>query len=106
LGLARPNQSRILQTTCYWFGDPSSRIQVHGIDEPVRGWRSPYNTDFTTLLSFFAYPVYQYGSGRGTLFVPEMDEKACPPLHATSQGVRGALHCLQMLLGLRHHGRA
>ena len=105
LGLEHPNQSRILQAACHWFGDPTARLQVHGPDTPVRGWRSPYHTEFTTLLSFFAYPMYQFGSGRGTLFVPEMDEQAFPPIHPASGSVRAARRCLQQLLGL-HHGRS
>lgn len=102
LGLDQPQQSRILQTACHWFGDPSDRIQVIGPDVPVPGWRSPYHTELTTLLSFFAYPVYQFGSGRGALFVPQMDEHAFPPLHPPGTGVRLARRCLQILLGLDH----
>lgn len=105
LGLDHPNQSRILQAACHWFGDPSARSQVVGVDTPVRGWRSPYHTEFSTLLSFFAYPVYQFGSGRGTLFVPEMDEAAFPPIHPPGIWIRAARRSLQTLLGLRHHGR-
>jgi hypothetical protein len=26
-----------------------------------------------------AYPIYQFSSGRGSLFLPEMDEEAFPP---------------------------
>jgi hypothetical protein len=106
LGLAHPNQSRILQAACHWFGDPSARIQVIGTDRPVRGWRSPYYNELTTLLSFFAYPVYQFGSGRGTLFVPEMDERAFPPIQPPGLWVRLARRFAQILLGLHHHGRS
>jgi len=105
LGLSNPEQSRILQAACHWFGNPSRRLQVVGVDTPVRGWRSPYHTDLSTLLSFFAYPMYEFGSGRGTLFVPEMDEQAFPPIHRTGRWVRGARRCLQSLLGL-HHARS
>ena len=76
-----------------------------GGSRPVRGWRSPYHNELTTLMSFFAYPTYQFGSGRGTLFVPEMDEEAFPPLRPVGGWVRGARRFVQMLLGLRH-GRA
>jgi Domain of unknown function (DUF362) len=106
LGLARPNQSRILQAACHWFGDPTERLQVIGVDAPVRGWRSPYHTELTTLLSFFAYPVYQFGPGRGTLLVPEMDERAFPNIHPPGRWVQGTRKLLQILLGLRHHGRS
>jgi uncharacterized protein (DUF362 family) len=106
LGLAHPNQSPILQAACHWFGDPSERIQVRGPNTRVRGWRSPYHNELTTLLSFWAYPVYQFGSGRGTLFVPDMDEQAFPPLHPPTTGVRVARRVLRSLLGLSHHGRS
>jgi uncharacterized protein (DUF362 family) len=102
LGLDRPDQSRILRAACHWFGNPSTRTQVIGPDTPVRGWRSPYQNELTTLLSFFAFPMYQYGSGRGTLFVPEMDEATFPPINEPGNLVRGTRRWLQMLLGLRH----
>jgi len=102
LGLEHPQQSRVLHAACHWFGDPSDRIRVIGPDTRVKGWRSPYRNEFTTMLSFFAYPVYQFGSGRGTLFVPEMDEKAFPPIHPVGSWVRGTRQFLQILLGLRH----
>jgi hypothetical protein len=101
-----PNQSRILRAAGHWFGDPSERLRVIGTDRPVRGWRSPYHNELTTLLSFFAYPVYQFGSGRGTLFVPEMDERAFPPIHPPGLWVRLARRFMQILLGLHHHGRS
>jgi hypothetical protein len=106
LGLARPNQSRILHSACHWFGDPSERTQVIGTNTPVRGWRSPYHSELSTLLSFFAYPVYEFGSGRGLLFVPEMDAEAFPPLEPPTSWVRFVRRLLQSLLGLRHRGRA
>ncbi len=105
LGLTNPQQSRMLHAACHWFGDPSSRIEVIGTDTPIRGWRGPYRNEFTALLSFFAYPVYQLGSGRGTLFVPQMDERAFPPVKKVGVRVRGTRRLLQMLLGL-HHGRS
>ena len=41
---------------------------------------------WTTLLSLIAYPVYEFGSGRGALFVPEMDMEAFPPLAREAHG--------------------
>ena len=69
---------------------------------PVRGWRGPYANELWALLSFFAYPAYQHGSGRGALFVSEMDEAAFPPLHRPGLGLRVARRFIQTLLGLRH----
>ena len=102
LGLKDPKGSTILRTACHWFGDPSGRIQVFGPDQPIAGWRSPYHTDLSTLLSFLAYPMYQFGSGRGALFVPEMDEAAFPPLRPEPAWLRLARRTIRSLLGLRH----
>jgi hypothetical protein len=102
LGLKDPGLSRILQSACHWFGDPTERASLLGPDEPVKGWRSPYHNELSTLLSFFAYPVYSWGSGRGTLFVPEMDQRAFPPKQPESIALRFARRGVQTLLGLRH----
>jgi Domain of unknown function (DUF362) len=101
LGLKSPSRSRTLQTACQWFGDPMDRTRVIGPDEPVFGWRSPYSSDFSALLSFFAYPAYEFGSGRGSVFVAEMDENAFPPLHRSGPGLRLLRRFAQSLLGLR-----
>lgn len=103
LGLKGAHESRLLDTARQWFGDPAGRIEVVGPDDPVLHWRSPYHSDLSTLLSFFAYPVYQFGSGRGALFVPQMDEKAFPPRQRESSGLRLARRAIQTLLGLHHH---
>jgi uncharacterized protein (DUF362 family) len=100
MGVREPEQTNILRAACHWFGDPRERIEVVGTNENLRGWRGPYETEFSTLLSFVAYPVYVFGSGRGSLFVPEMDETAFPPLQRVSffhSVLRGAL---RRLLGL------
>jgi uncharacterized protein (DUF362 family) len=100
LGVRDPRASQVLRAACHWFGDPSGRIEVVGCDEPVRGWRGPYADDLSTLLSFLAYPVYQHGSGRGALFVPEMDERAFPPLGREGTLLRLARRAVRNLLGL------
>ena len=102
LGLRNPSDSRMLHAACHWFGDPRPRIQVVGPDEPVRGWRNPYHTEIDTFMSFFAHPVYQFGSGRGKLFVPQMDEQAFPPLRSEGRALRLTRRLLQMLLGWNH----
>lgn len=100
LGLRNPEDSRVLQAACHWFGDPRLRIRVVGPNERLRGWRNPYQTEFTTFLSFFAYPVYQFGSGRGKLFVPPMDERAFPLLEPEGTLLRVTRRMLRVLLGL------
>jgi uncharacterized protein (DUF362 family) len=100
MGVREPEQTNILRAACHWFGDPRERIEVVGTNENLRGWRGPYETEFSTLLSFVAYPVYVFGSGRGSLFVPEMDETAFPSLQRVSFFQRVLRGALRRLLGL------
>jgi uncharacterized protein (DUF362 family) len=100
MGVREPEQTNILRAACHWFGDPRVRTEVIGTNENLRGWRGPYETEFSTLLSFVAYPVYVFGSGRGSLFVPEMDETAFPPLQCVSFFQRVLRGALRRLLGL------
>jgi uncharacterized protein (DUF362 family) len=101
LGIKQPGDSSILRAAIHWFGDPSERTRVVGCDEPLTGWRDPYRNELSALLSFFAFPVYVHGSGRGTLFVPEMDESAFPALERSAL-VRIARRATIRLLGLHH----
>ena len=50
----------------------------------------------------FAALLAEFGSGRGALFVPEMDEQAFPPIKAANLPLRVGRRAIQMLLGLRH----
>jgi uncharacterized protein (DUF362 family) len=102
MGLSNPKSSVHLKTACYWFGDPSASIQVIGPDEPIAEWRGPNRNGWVALLSLLAYPVYEYGSERGALFVPEMDCDAFPPINGESRWLRARRRTLQQLLGLRH----
>jgi hypothetical protein len=101
LGVKHPHQSSLLEATCQWFGMPQN-IEVIGIDEPVARWRGPYDNELSTVLSFMALPVYVMGSGRGSLFVPEMNTTAFPPLKPESISLRLTRKLLQAFLGLRH----
>jgi hypothetical protein len=101
LGVKDPRSSSLLLAAQHWFGDPSAPIEVVGCDEPIADWRGPYHNDVSSLLSFLAFPVYVMGSGRGSLFVPDMDEKAFPPRQRIGSSLRLARHGVQTLLGLR-----
>jgi len=96
-----PGDSSILRAATHWFGNPAAASQVVGCDEPLSSWRGPYDNELSALLSFFAFPVYVFGSGRGSLFVPEMDEDAFPPLDR-SRSVVIARRATIRLLGLHH----
>jgi hypothetical protein len=100
MGVREPEETNILRAACHWFGDPGKRIEVVGTNENLREWRGPYETEFSTMLSFVAYPVYVFGSGRGSFFVPEMDEQAFPPLQHVSFFERVLRAVLRRLLGL------
>jgi len=102
IGLNKARDAGALREACHWFGDPSDRIEIVGTDEPVSGWRSPYHNEWSTLLSLLAFPVYQYASDRGAVFVPEMDEEAFPPLTPESPLLQLRRKSLQAILGLRH----
>jgi hypothetical protein len=100
-GIADPRRVSLLRSACDWFGDPQSRLAVRGLDAPLAEWRGPYSTDWNAFLSLFAFPAYAYGSGRGALFVPPMDEAAFPPLEPPSLALRVTRRGLQSLVGLR-----
>ena len=79
LGVKQFQSSSLLRSTAQWFG---------GANQPNRDrrrghtgshqWRGPYHNELRALLSIMAYPVYVMGSGRGSLFVPEMDQNSFP----------------------------
>lgn len=101
MGVDDPDRSNLLRAARQWFGNPP-QIEVMGIDEPIPGWKGPYSSEWSTLLSLLAYPVYQFGSGRGTLFVPEMDEESFPPVAPPGLLLRLGRRGIQTFLGLRH----
>jgi uncharacterized protein (DUF362 family) len=102
IGLKSVRDSGTLREACHWFGDPSDRTQVIGLNAPVPGWRSPYHNEWSTLLSLLAFPVYEYASSRGAVFVPEMDEDAFPPVAPENPILQLRRKSLQAFLGLRH----
>ena len=101
IGLLTPKASVHLKTACHWFGDPTEVFEVIGPDRPIAGWKGPHRNGWVTLLSLLAYPVYEYASGRGALFVPEMDCDAFPPISRESWWLKTCRTCLQRMLGLR-----
>jgi uncharacterized protein (DUF362 family) len=100
LGMRDARESSILRAAFHWFGEPDAQPVVVGCDQPVTGWRGPYHSELSTLLSFMAYPVYVLGSGRGALFVPEMDEQAFPPLEGEGVFLRAGRSLVRRIIGL------
>jgi hypothetical protein len=54
------------------------------------------------LLSLLAFPVYVLGSGRGALFVPQMDQESFPLDGPEGFTLRIGRRAMQRLLGLHH----
>jgi uncharacterized protein (DUF362 family) len=101
MGVAEPTRYPILRAACYWFGDPTGTLVVEGEDGPIEGWRGPYSTEISTMLSFLASPMYEFGSGRGALFVADIDTDAFPPIHPEGFFLHAARRAIQALLRLR-----
>jgi hypothetical protein len=101
MGVRDPRKSSILRAACHWFGTFSEQIEVVGVDTPLADWIDPYHNDISTFLSLIAFPVYVMGSGRGSLFLPEMDEAAFPFIRPETFTERIGRSGMRLLLGLR-----
>ena len=101
MGIQEPREASILRAATHWFGVPNEVI-VEGCDRPIAGWRGPYDNELWAMLSVLAYPVYVVGSGRGALFVPEMDESAFPPKERESKLLKLGRNAARRLIGLHH----
>jgi uncharacterized protein (DUF362 family) len=110
MGLNDLRESSILRAACHWFGVTGGRmdarsdwhIEVVGADRPLTEWRGPYHNELSTMMSILAFPVYVVGSGRGALFVPEMDPHAFPLAAPESTLLHLARRSVRGLLGLHH----
>ncbi|MFN0056150.1 MAG: DUF362 domain-containing protein [Planctomycetales bacterium] len=101
LGVTSAQVGSILRAAGHWFGHTPGDLEVHGENSPVVGWRGPYANELRSLLAMLAYPVYVLGSGRGALFVPEMDEAAFPPIVPEGWFLKLGRRAVRRLLGLR-----
>ena len=102
MGMRNPRQSSMLRAAHHWFGAGDLSPVVTGSDDPIGEWKSPYHNEFSSFLSLVSYPVYVLGSGRGALFVPEMDEDAFPAKYSPSLPLRAARSAVRAMIGLRH----
>lgn len=100
LGSHQFESSSILRTTAQWFGGATNEIRVVGEDSVIEDWRGPYHNELRAMLSVLAFPVYVMGSGRGSLFVPEMDPDAFPLISAEGLLLRTSRRAVRWLLGL------
>jgi uncharacterized protein (DUF362 family) len=102
MGMRDPRESSMLRAAHHWFGAGDLSPTVAGPDEAIAEWKSPYHNEFSAFLSLVSYPVYVLGSGRGALFVPEMDEEVFPPKDSPSLPLRAARSAVRAMIGLRH----
>lgn len=100
LGVKQFETSSILRSTVQWFGGATNQIEVRGVDSPIQNWRGPYHNELRSLLSIMAYPIYVMGSGRGSLFVPEMDLEAFPLRSREGWLLKTTRRAVRWLLGL------
>lgn len=96
-----PRKSSLLRAACHWFGNLDNEIHVIGTDKPLDRWKAPYHSETSTLLSLLAFPVYVMGSGRGSMFLPEMDETAFPFIRPETVFQRFSRRTIRFMLGLR-----
>ena len=101
LGVTESQQGSVLRSAGHWFDDSPRDIQVIGETSKISGWNGPYSNELWALLSMLAYPVYVMGSGRGELFMPEMDEQAFPPITREGWFLKFRRRAVRRLLGLR-----
>jgi hypothetical protein len=101
IGIRNPRESSLLDAAQHWFGGWSENIEIIGTDEAIAGWRGPYSNELWAMMSFFALPMYVFGSGRGLRFVPEMDAEVFPPLEPESWFLKFRRRNIRALLGLR-----
>jgi uncharacterized protein (DUF362 family) len=101
MGVQDARQSSILRAAYHWFGSSSQHVEVIGMDKPLTDWKDPYHNEVSTLLSLIAFPVYVMGSGRGSMFLPEMDETAFPFIRSETLCERIGRRGMRLLLGLR-----
>jgi uncharacterized protein (DUF362 family) len=100
LGVEQFESSSLLRSTAQWFGGATNRIEVVGENSSIESWRGPYHNELRSLLSIMAYPIYVMGSGRGSLFLPEMDPQAFPFIRREGLLLKTTRRAVRWLLGL------
>ena len=101
IGVTESPPGSVVRSARHWFGGSTGEIEIIGETSFIVGWQGPYSTELRSMLSMMAYPVYVMGSGRGELFVPEMDEQAFPPITREGWFLKLRRRAVRRLLGLR-----
>jgi uncharacterized protein (DUF362 family) len=98
MGEREPLRALDLAAAVDWFGDPRPRAYVRGDLTPIADWDRASDGLLTAPLAALAGPVYAQLSGKGTLFMPEMDPEAFPPV-AESRGLAAMRGVVRSVLG-------
>jgi len=102
MGLADPRRAPIVRRALHWFGVEAGTAQIRGRSGPFEGgFRDPWSRRRWRALAIASYPIYEYLSGEGKMFVPAMDEIAFPPFEDVGWAVSGCRRLSQIALGMR-----
>jgi len=94
MGLVDARRVPILRRAFHWFGVEPEPVDVRGRAGPLPGgFRNPWSRRRWRALSIASYPVYEYLSDEGKVFVPAMDPRAFP----SSEPVRPALATIRRM---------
>ncbi len=100
MGFPDPFGSELVRQADQWFGAESRPIDVVGAPGPLENFRAPQRGPWYRFISATAAPIYFHLSGRGRLFVPEMDTDAFPPIDDPGLLTRLVRVAAQRLFGL------
>lgn len=100
MGFPDPSASELVRQADQWFGAESRPVEVVGAPGPLENFRAPQRTLWYRFISASAAPIYLHLSGRGRLFVPEMDTDAFPTIGSPGLLVRAVRLGAQRLFGL------
>ncbi|MDG1898205.1 MAG: DUF362 domain-containing protein [Fuerstiella sp.] len=100
VGVQQFQESSLLRSTSQWFGGAANQLTVAGENSPIKNWRGPYHNELRSFLSIMAYPMYVMGSGRGSLFLPEMDPLVFPLIDREKFFLRNTRRLIRWLLCL------
>jgi uncharacterized protein (DUF362 family) len=99
-----PANAVILRRARDWFGVDIS-APTNDVVPVSATFRRRKATLFGRFICATAYPMYIFGSGRGSFFVPEMDETAFPQIGHTPIAIRAIRKASQVVFGIRPRRR-
>jgi uncharacterized protein (DUF362 family) len=99
MGERDPWRAPDLRAALGCFGDPTERTDVRGDTTPIADWDAADAGVLSAPLAALAEPVYASWSGRGAVFVPDVDPVAFPPIGETA-ALRATRRLVRAVLGI------